>query len=348
MDPFSDTETPTWKKVLKYVAIGAAGLLALLVLFAIWVAIQFAGSGLGFSSGGSSLSVSPSGPAVGRAVPGTSMEESAYDSVSSDSISMPVPPPTPGPDYVAGLEDYEVTDYRVTARTEQFDEACRVLTELKADDTIDFRSLSESLNRCGARFFVDREDEERVRMQLSGIDSAVVTRTTDSVTRRRSELKNQTQILEEQLASVERTLLEAERQYDEIAELARQSSDASALTQAISNKLNMTNTLNARRIQLTERIRQLRQQSADLEERIGKAAFSVTINRSYPIDPDGDSRRWEEAWEFLKEQYTSVLIGFTAYLGVFLLRALQFAFYGLILIVLARLLWKFIRYVWRY
>ncbi len=346
MEPEFNTASTlsAWKARLQQYAVPAlavfGGLAIILMLFG-----GFGAASLNKArdNGISTNQVAPGAPSMpssmGRA--DVAMEEMAYD---GDFAPMPIPDPSP---YVPNLEQYETTDYTVSARTKDFDEACELVRTLKADNTIDFKRLDEQLNHCSATFYTSEERAQAVRERLAAIAGAEVTRSTVSVTRQREQLATESDVLRQQLTVVETTLADAERQYDEITEVARASNDASALTKAIRDKLSIIETLNQKRINLLSRLQHMNQQAADLEERIGVVAFNVSFTRSYPLDLDQKSRQWEAAWKELDAAVTTFLIGFSAYLGIFVLNVVQYAVYFLIIIVVVRFGWKLVRRLWR-
>jgi chromosome segregation ATPase len=207
--------------------------------------------------------------------------------------------------------------------------------------------LNRSTNNCRATFYVTQPQVNRVLDTLTAYDGVEVNRTTESVTRHREEIQGQTSILQQQLASVERSLAIAETEFDEIATFARETNDAETLASAIREKLSLIDTLTQRKISLVSRIDSYMQQAADLEERLNVVQFSVNVDRSYPLSLNRTSRQWERAWAELDEQFTDTLIGLTAFFGIFLLWSVRIVIYALVGIVVVRGLWKFARLVWR-
>lgn len=261
--------------------------------------------------------------------------------------SLPYYPPAPTQDeYTTNLESYETTNYNVSARTKQFDEMCNSLTTLKNNSEIHFKSINSSMNNCSALFYVPAAKVESVLSTLTAFKGVEITRDTESVTRHRAQIQSQTTILQQQLTSVENSLTAAETQFNEIAEFARENKDAATLSLTIREKISLVENLTQQKINLVSQLNQIHQQAADLEERLNVVAFSVNINRSYPIYINEQSQKWENAWEDLKDEFTNTGINLTIIFGVFLLRALQFAIYGLVIIVVIRAFWKFVQMLW--
>ncbi len=329
--------------------VGGAALLVGVAVLSIVVSVL---GNVGLSVHSNYLSVSREDSAISTMqVPPSSGYSNDGFAVGSDMAyarpTLPVPSPEPMQPYVPNLEAYETTDYRVHARTRDFDAACSLLHELKADEAIHFRSLSEHLNRCSAVFFVDEERADAVRDRLVRIDGASVERSTESVTRMRENIINQVDVLRQQLAHTEATLADVTEQYATITDLAYSEGEPATLNRTVQAQFEILDNLNQRRLRQSNQLKNLLQQSTDLEERIGKTMFDVSLNRSNPIEPGKYAQQWERALEDLQDRFIATLIGFTAYLGIFLLWGAQIVLYGLIVLFVARFLWKVARVVWK-
>jgi hypothetical protein len=330
------------KKIIKFIGIGLAALAAFFILIIFLASLNDArssvrGASMGMPEGvgyTSSFNInSERGASVGNEMKMMQAESSYY-------------PPQPSPDsYTSGLENYETTEYSVTARTKQFDEMCGVLSALKEDSQIHFKYLNTSTNNCRATLYASDAEAERVIDTLTVFAGVEITRNIESVTRHRQQIQSQTSILKQQLSSIQSSLTAAEIQFDEIADFARENKDAATLSEAISQKLNNVNTLTQQKINLTARLNQIYQQAADLEERINVVQFNVSINRSNPIYVGQESQKWEQAWKTLRDTYTATLIGLSAFFGIFLLWTMRLAIYLLVVIVVLRGFWKFTKFL---
>lgn len=257
-------------------------------------------------------------------------------------------PPVPTPDgYTSELESYETSTYSVSARTKELDALCDTLVTLKSDAHIHFKTFTSSLNNCYATFYVTEEKVEGVLGALTAFQEVEITRNTESVTRHKQQLESQTQVLEQQLASISRTLTATELQFDEIATFARSENDAATLSKTIREKLSLVEQLTQQKISLTAQLNNLYQQATDLNERIDVVQFTVSIMRANPINLNKHERQWDSAWEDLKDEFTRTLIGLTTFFGIFLLWIVRYSLYLLVLIVVIRGLWKFAKVVWK-
>lgn len=257
----------------------------------------------------------------------------------------PLPPATDG--YTVNLEKFEITNYSVTARTKQFDDLCSAVTNLKVNPDIHFKSINESTNNCRANLFVPEEKVQFIIDTVSVFSGVEIARNTESVTKQKERLVSQTEILKQQLNSVSNSLLVAEIQLDEIAELAKQTNDVKTLSLTIREKISLLDTLTQRKIQLTSQLEQMLKQSAELDERIGVVEFTINIYRSNPITINEKASQWESAWDTLSDEFTSTQIGVTVILGVLLLWLVRAFVYLLILIIVLRVVWKLAKRIWR-
>ena len=285
-------------------------------------------------------------PGIGTGMAPTMDRDEAAMSEGRD-LYYPYPTPTPPGGYIANLETYETTDYTISVQTRDFDDACGTLRTLKTDDRFEFRQLQENLNSCTGQFFAKEEHVNSVLETFGQFNTVEVTRATESVTSYRSELESQADILRQQLESVDRTLKAAEIQYDEITEFARANKDAATLSVTIREKLQMVESLTQQKIQLTNSLAQTQKQAGELEQRLGLVQFNVTITRLSPIYLNETERAWEMAWKRFNDQMTTLSIALTAGLGTFVLVVGQYLIYLLILLLLARGLWKVALRIWK-
>lgn len=332
-------------RYVKFSLFAIAGLFVLIVIASGILSVLSSSTGLS-----QDMAYAPSAPLYGQGG-GMGMTvsndgysaEMAYDRKVSPSYLEP----SPEPGYVPNLEQYETARYSVSARTKQFDELCDALSTLKSNPKIHFKNLNESLNNCYATFYVNKDTAASVLGTFTAFSGVEINHGVESVTRHREQLQDQAGILKQQLASVERTLADAETQFNEIADFARQNKDAVTLSQAIREKLSNIDTLTQRKINLTSQLNNIYQQSADLAERIHVVQFDVSVTRSYPIYLNQDSQKWEVAWKNLKDNYTDTLIGLTAFFGIFLLWTLRITIYLVVLIIVVRVIWKFVNKLWK-
>ncbi len=324
----------------KYVKFGGIGAIILIALFIFLVIINLMSSSTGLSMDDS---FSAGAPSISMYNQGMSMERAADYYATSESSYYPQPTPD---GYTSGLEDYETNEYQISARTKEFDQMCDALTNLKTDSQVHFKYLNTSTNNCNATFYTEDTKTNSVLNTLTAFNGVEVTRNTESVTRHKQQLESQTDIIKQQLARIESSLTAAETQLDRLNQLFNTSDDVTKLSREVTNSLQYIDQLTQKKISYTSQLNNLYQQAADLAERLEVVQFTVNINRSIAINPNQDSYKWERAWKELSDTYTETLIGLSAFFGIFLLWTLRLAIYLMVLIALARVVWKLGKLIW--
>ena len=331
----------------KYVRFGLLAIGVLVALFAVLIVLAMLNtsrSSLGLSS--ADIDSGFYAPSITNSFSRDAFMEESVSMEAVDSSYYPYPP-VPTPDgYTSGLESYETTNYRVSARTKDFDGLCGAVAGLKSDPQIHFRSITSSLNNCYASFFVAEEKVDGVLATLSGYRGVEVNRNTESVTRHKQQLESQTAILQQQLARVDSSLVAAQAQLDRLNQIFNSSDEVTRLSSEVTRSLQYIDQLTQRKINLISQLDNLYQQSADLAERMQVVQFDVNVSRANPIIIDKYERQWDNAWEELKDTFTETLIGLTAFFGIFLLWVIRIGLYLLVVLVLVRGLWKFAKVLW--
>ncbi len=326
-------------RFVKFALIGLGALIALFVfLFVVFTGLNIVGSttGLNEMSAPMPMSADYGGTAANR----------SYDAVEEIAYAPSYMPATSPDGYTAGLESYETTSYHVSGKTKQFDELCQTVANLKSDPTIHFKSINTSTNYCQANFYVEDEQVGSVVSALSGYKGIELTRDTSSVTRHKQRLQSRTTILQQQLARVEETLLSAEAQLDRLNSRFHTTDEVVDLSSEVTKSLRFIDEMTNKKINLISQLDNVYQQSADLEARMNVTEFSVSVSRSNPIYPNKYENKWEQAWEDLRDTVNEALIGITAFFGIFLLWVLRVSVYLLVVIIILRLFWKFVKLVW--
>lgn len=328
----------------KYVRIVGFVLMALMLIF---ITLLFLLTSLNSARTGSGLYTGNYGePTFKNSLSATDSAGSRMyqDEMADTSVYYPTTPTPQG--YTSGLETHETTNYSVTGSTKAFDSVCATLEELKSDLGIHFKNLNTSLNNCSATFYVEEAKVAGVVSGLKQYQDLKLSRSTVSVTQHKKRIESQTAILEQQLVSTQKLLTEAEKDFADLTNFAKKSNDADAYAKAIKGKIDLIDTLTQRKIQFTSQLNNYYQQAADLNERLGVVEFSVNISRFDPIYPNENLRKWQNAWNELSDTFIETLIGLTAFFGVFLLWTARITVYLLVLLVIVRGLWKFVKLLW--
>lgn len=330
-------------KFVRFGLFGVGGLVVVFVALVLLALLNASRSGTGLSSDG--MYYAPSAPSFSNSLGRGMMMDESVSMESVDSSYYPYPEPAPG-GYTTGLESYETTAYSVSARTKDFDGLCGTVAGLKTDPQIHFKTITSDLNNCYVTFYVAEEKVNEVLAALTSYRGVEVDRNTQSVTRHKEQLESQTAILEQQLVRVESSLTAAQAQLERLNQIFNTSDEVTRLSSEVTKSLQYIDQLTQRKIDLLSQLDNLYQQSADLAERMKVIEFDVRVARAIPLSLDKYERQWDQAWEDLKDEFTTTLIGLTAFFGIFLLWVVRAALYLLVILVLIRGLWKFGKWLW--
>ena len=245
------------------------------------------------------------------------------------------------------FQQYETTDYLLSARSRSFSTLCATLKSLRDDQGTDFRLFDQRDNTCRAEFFVRQSEVERILALFEQYPEVLVQTQINSVTTRYTTLTNELSIVQDQLTETESFIETTQAMYDEVIAMARENNDAAALNRAIDSSIERIDRLRQRQTNLANRVRNLERQQSELAERIDQIRFSVQFNRMVPLQTGAVERKWQLAWQDLKDTFTETSIGLTTGLGIFLLWVIRIGIYILFVIFLLRLLYGFGRYVWQ-
>lgn len=323
-------------RLARVILISVVGVLLLLILFSLFSVMR---PGFGLST-------------TDRAVPFyTSADmalESDFSMVRSSPVSTHSPTPASGqPVTQELLQDFETTDYQLYLRTQNLESACAVLSDLRQDNRTDFRNINLRENSCTATFYVAEAHVEAVLTILKEINNLQIEKTTRSITRQRQQVSSSLEIAQRHLSEVENLLEQTRASYAELANSARADRDSDTLTKIIRDQVEMIDMLTGRQHQLSQQVNHLYRQQQDLEERLGMIEIRASFTRLFSTDPHSASRRTEEAKDLLQETVTTFKLAMTSFLGVFLLWLLITSFFSLFIILAIRLLWRFIKLVWK-
>ncbi len=322
-------------KVLKYTAIGLAALVAL------GIAADLAGPYLphGRDDGGSygtnvlggaasrGMAVAPSGAPI--------MEEGI----------MPRPPQLPpaGKD----AEAYEVTDYSATIETRELDKTCGDLLALKAKDYVIFDASNRYEHGCSYSFKVTHEHEAEILAAIKAMDPRTLSENTQTIKGQLDDYANQVEILQKKKASIEETLSDALKSYDQITALATKARDAESLATIIDSKVRLIERLSQSRVDINAELDQLAKAKADQMDRLNYTFFNVTVSDVRYLDLKELQDSWRSAIRDAVDSANQVLQGLTVQLLTFVLVVAQFLLYIVLLTFAAKYGWRAVKRIWK-
>ncbi len=350
--------------ILKASAIGLGALLLFSILFSV-VSSTFKSVSPHFSINevpGGMMFEGDFSSARPSASPAFYAEEAGYDMAEMDSYgggmvtlsarnaasSMLYPMPPMAPQGTTGdtAEDFEVTEYSASIETRNKDATCGSIADLKSRSYVVFESANEGDTSCNYSFKVRHENVEEVLAFVKTLEPTDLNENTYTIQNQVEDFTSETEILQKKLASVNETLESALDAYDGIQRLATQSQDESALARVIDSKIQLIERLSQERITINEQLDRYARAKSEQLDRLEYTYFHVSVYERKFVDGDQIRDSWKDSLAATIGDINRIIQESTLGLYALLFLALQWILYILILVVIAKYVWKAVIYIW--
>lgn len=333
--------------------------MAVLSLFVLAVVIRVVGSpiglmgrpGFGREEGSAVAPSMPYDADVYRqtAVGGTAYGK-AYDqappTLSARNVA-PVPPGMPGNVSGNEAEAFEVTQYSASIETRDLDATCDQIGGWKSQSYVIFERANRGDRACDYRFKVERAHVDEVLGRLQALKPKELVQDTQTIKREVDDFTSELDILQKKQRSIDGTLDSATRAYDEISTLATRTQDAASLARVIEAKLQTIERLTAERLAVNEQVDRLQRLKAERLDQIDYTYFSVNVYER----PYLDSKQLKESWQAAVREFVravnQIAQDLTLGLAALLLFAAQYLLYLVLVVVIAKYVWRFVQYIWK-
>jgi len=332
-------------KVVKAVFI-VLGLIIVLAIVAQVVKMPFGGGSMGGFGG-----IMSGAPAYNMAAQDSYSESGvsyggANIKLSTRNVS-PIIPLRPSGTMGNDAESYEVTDYNARIETRNVEKICDKILELKALDYVIFENASESDRQCSYTFKVEHAHVEEVLAAVKELDPKDLTENTNTIKRQVDDFTSEMEILEKKRDSIDKTLENALRAYDEITSIATRTQNADALAKIIDSKIGIIERLTQERININATLDGLSRAKSEQLDRLKYTYFYVSAYENVYFDWENITDSWNAAFKNLVRSVNSVLQSVTTGLLAFLLWLLPFIVYIFIIVFVGKYGWRGVKAVWQ-
>lgn len=279
---------------------------------------------------------------------GSSGKDMAYgapsmrNALTSDAI---MPPVEPG--YAQGnSEAFEITEYSASIDSNDIETDCNAVLALKAKDEIVFEQNNVGDNNCYFSFKVKKESVEEVLATLRSLEPTHLEESNYTIKRTVDDYTSEIDILKNTLTAYNATYEETLASYTSVADAATRSGDIDTLARVIESKLNMIERLSQIRIQITSNLERIERAKADALDRLVYTQFTVSITKRVFIDGEAIKNSWQYSIESMVREVNGLLQDVTVGLVTFILEVLKFILYALIILLVARFGWTYLRGTW--
>lgn len=272
-------------------------------------------------------------------------EESGRIGLSTTNIGVPIPEPSGS---VGGdAEEYEVTRYSASIETQGSKTDCQKLAELKVYDYVIFENANEYDRGCSYTFKVEQERASEILDVVKSLNPKSLSESTYTIKPRLDDFTSETEILENKLESINKTLEDAIQSYDEIAQLATRTQDAESLAEIINNKINTIERLSGQKIDITAQLERLARGKEEQLDKLEYTYFDVDVYENKFVDVENIKDSWKLAVKGFVNDVNQMLQGVTINLLALLLVGMQYVLYFFILLFVVKYLWRSALTIWK-
>jgi len=277
--------------------------------------------------------------------------EMAYDSNSASLSARNVAPEimpttsnnTPGND----AEEYEIKNYNANIETRNLEDTCNSIAGLKVRDDVIFENASKYEKSCSYTFKVKTDKVTEILDIIKTLDPKELNENIFTIKNVINDYTNEVEILEKKLASIESTLNNAVKAYDEITDVATRTQDANALAKIIDSKIQIIEKLTQEKINITTNLDRLARSKAEQLDRLEYTYFNVYIQENKFVDGENLKDSWKQAVKDFVYDTNKVIQDISINLVLVVLIILQYIVYFFIALFVAKYVWKFAKFVWK-
>lgn len=260
-----------------------------------------------------------------------------------------IPPITPTPSGVPGndAEEFEVRDYTAYIQTRHLTETCATISELKSKSYVIFESSNEYDHGCNYTFKVDNDNINEILAVIESLNPRDLNENIYTIKRQIEDFTSETEILKKKKESIESTLENAIKAYDEITKLATETRDAESLAKIIDSKIRIIESLTQQQIYVNEQLDRLERAKAEQLDRLEYTYFYVNVVEDKFVNGEDLKDSWKMAVKDAVREVNGVIQGVSVTLIALLFLAAQYVLYGVILLFIAKYAWKLAKTIWK-
>lgn len=325
------------KNILRVFGIGIAGLIFLII--AVWfVGFAFRTA---FNNGSNSIS---------NGVPSYQGIKEA-GSVSSDGLSIRNIAPEIIPDESAmgtyNEKDFEVTEYSGVIKTTNFNKTCSRIESLKDSDYVIFDNSNTDDYGCYFSFKVKNDKADEVLKIIKDYKPESLQTNKYTLKNIIDDYTSEIDILNKKLASVEKTLTEAQSAYDQVTILATKTQNVESLAKIIDSKIQLIERLTKERIDTKEKIDRLNKTKIKQADSIEYTFFRINVYDVVIFDFKQIKNSWVSELKQFVFEFNSMIQNITVGLASYLLKLIQIVIYLFIALFVVKYGWRVVKFIWK-
>jgi hypothetical protein len=244
-------------------------------------------------------------------------------------------------------ENFEVTEYNATIETRELSKVCNALIGLKEQKDVIFENSSEYDHGCNYVFKVKHDKVGEVLTTIKDLNPKELSENIYTIKQLVDDYTGRIDILNKKLSSIDDTLKKAINAYDGVTVLATKVQDVESLAKIIDSKINLIERLTQERININSELERIVRSKATQLDRLEYTYFRVNVYENKFIDGGSLGDSWKATVKGFVQDVNQIAQDITINLAVFLLFILKYVVYALILLVIAKYGWQFVKYIWK-
>lgn len=244
-------------------------------------------------------------------------------------------------------EAYEVKNYNANIETRNLKDTCNRLAELKSREDVIFENTNTYEKSCNYTFKVKISSVNEILDIIKKLDPKELNENVYTIKNIINDYTSEVEILEKKLASIDSTLNNAVKAYDEITDVARKTQDANALAKIIDSKIQIIEKLTQEKINITANLDTLARSKAEQLDRLDYTYFNVYVYENKFVDGQNLKDSWKEAIKSFVQDTNKVIQDISINLVLVALIILQYILYFFILLFVTKYVWKLAKYIWK-
>lgn len=241
-------------------------------------------------------------------------------------------------------EQFEREGYSAQYESRNIEKTCSTIESLKPKAYVLFDSANQSEYGCDYAFRVEKAKADEIVSFLKELHPKTWSTSVVTVAQGIEDSKERIAILKTRLQSLNDTLIQVERSYNQLVALATRNEKVGDLATILNNKLTMIERLTNDKLSLEEQIRQATGGSEDQIDETAYTHFSVSVQKVTIVDWKQIKDNWRNALQSTVYDISQTLSWIIFFIPALLVTML---WYGIVIALVVLALTVFVKLLWR-
>jgi hypothetical protein len=268
--------------------------------------------------------------------------------MSSRNVSSTIAPYPPyGGGSVGNGEEFEVTDYSANIETRNKQRDCSAVLALKSLDYVVFENNNESETYCSYTFKVKHANVPEIIAKIKALNPKDFNENSYTIKKQIDDFTSETELIENKINSINKSLESAIRAYDSITSLATQTQNVDTLAKIIDSKLQTIQRLTNESINANAELERLTRAKEEQLDKVDYSYFYVSVYENKFVDWRNIKESWKGAIRNFFYNINNAVQDATINVLLFIFTLIPYLIYLFILIIVAKYSWRVGKNIWK-